>query len=46
MEVVRVYRRRQEGFGRVVELSPEAGDMLMTPLLPGLDLPLVRIFRG
>ena len=35
----------EEGFGRAVELSREARDVLSTPLLPGLEMPLVRIFR-
>jgi hypothetical protein len=30
---------------RTAELSLEAGDVLSTPLLPGLQLPLSRIFR-
>jgi Uma2 family endonuclease len=41
---VRVYGR-PNGFVRAVELSREAGDILTTDLLPGLDLPLARIFR-
>jgi Uma2 family endonuclease len=45
IEVVRVYRRDEYEFGRPVELSREAGDVLTTPLLPGLSLPLARIFR-
>lgn len=45
LDVVRVYRRAAEGFGRAEELSRETGDVLTTPLLPGLDLPLSRIFR-
>jgi Uma2 family endonuclease len=52
IDVARVYRRlppeggsQGRGFERPVELSREAGDVLRTPLLPGLDLPLVRIFR-
>jgi Uma2 family endonuclease len=46
IEVVRVYRSAAEGnFGRPIELSREAGDMLTTNLLPGLELPLARIFR-
>ena len=45
IDVVRVYRREGDTFGRAIELSREAGDVLATPLLPGLDLPLVRIFR-
>jgi Uma2 family endonuclease len=44
-DVVRVYRRETGGFGRVTEFSREAGDVLTTPLLRGLDLPLSRIFR-
>jgi Uma2 family endonuclease len=44
IDVVRVYRREGDGFGRPIELSHETGDVLTTPLLPGLDLPLVRIF--
>jgi Uma2 family endonuclease len=46
IEVVRVYRREGDGtFGRPVELSREAGDVLTTTLLSGLELPLARIFR-
>jgi Uma2 family endonuclease len=44
-EVVRAYRRGGDGFNRVSELSREAGDVLTTPLLPGLELALSRIFR-
>jgi Uma2 family endonuclease len=44
-DVVRIYRRGADGFDRAIELSREAGDVLATPLLPGLDLPLVRILR-
>jgi Uma2 family endonuclease len=46
IDVVRVYKRTGDGgFGRPIELSREAGDVLTTDLLPGLDLPLARIFR-
>jgi Uma2 family endonuclease len=45
IDVVRVYRRSGEGFGRLVELSREAADVLATPLLPGLALPLSRVFK-
>ena len=45
IDVVRVYRRTGERFDRAIELSREAGDVLTTDLLPGLDLPLGRIFR-
>ena len=44
-DVVRVYRRDGDMFGRAIELTREAGDVLTTPLLPGLELPLARIFR-
>jgi Uma2 family endonuclease len=46
IDVVRAYTRTADGaFERPIELSREAGDVLTTDLLPGLDLPLVRIFR-
>ena len=45
LDVVRVYRREGERFTRPMELSREAGDILTTPLLAGLTLPLDRIFR-
>jgi Uma2 family endonuclease len=45
LDVVRVYRRGEEGFGRTIELSSEANDSLMTPLLPDLEMPLGRVFR-
>jgi Uma2 family endonuclease len=45
LDVVRVYLRAGEKFTRPRELSHEAGDTLTTPLLPGLALPLSRIFR-
>ena len=43
-DVVRIYRREGEVFNRPTELTREAGDGLTTPLLPGLELPLERIF--
>jgi Uma2 family endonuclease len=46
LDVVRVYRRREERFERPAELSLEAGDVLKTAVLPGLELPLSRIFPG
>ena len=45
IDVIRVHRREGTRFGRPVELSREADDVLTTPLLPGLELPLARIFR-
>ena len=44
IEVIRVYRRAGDVFARAQELSREAGDVLSTPLLPGLDIPLARVF--
>ena len=40
IDVVKVYR----GGTRVAELSLEHGDTLTTPLLPGLEIPLAKIF--
>ena len=45
VDVVRVYRRAGPRFAPAFALSREAGDVLTTPLLTGLDLPLTRIFR-
>jgi Uma2 family endonuclease len=45
IDVVRVYRRTGERFDRAIELSREGGEVLTTPLLPGLALSLARIFR-
>ena len=46
LDLVRVYRREREIFGRAIEMSSDAGDILTTPLLPGLALPLARIFKS
>jgi Uma2 family endonuclease len=45
LDVVRIYRRLDERFARPEQLSLEAGDVLTTALLPGLELPLSEIFR-
>jgi Uma2 family endonuclease len=45
LDIVRIYRRGGDAFGRAIERSREAGDVLTTPVLPGLDIPLARIFR-
>ena len=45
IEVVRVYQRSGDSFARPIELSHETDDVLTTDLLPGLELPLTRIFR-
>lgn len=44
IDVIRIYRREGNAFARPVELSREAGDVLATPLLPGLEIPLSRVF--
>jgi hypothetical protein len=40
-----MYRRMDGRYVRAVELLLENGDMLSTPLLPGLEMPLSRIFQ-
>jgi Uma2 family endonuclease len=42
---IRVHRRDGDTFSRAMELSREHGDLLSTPLLPGLEMSLARIFR-
>ncbi len=44
IDVIRVYRRDGDRFARPVELSREAGDELTSPLFPGLDIALARVF--
>lgn len=44
IDVVRVYRRAESGFARPAEYSREAGDVLTTQLLPGLELALSAVF--
>jgi Uma2 family endonuclease len=46
IDVVHVYCREGDGFGSPRALSREASDVLTTALLPGLELPLRRIFRA
>lgn len=45
VDSIRVHRLDGEVFGKTIELTCSAGDLLATPLLPGLKLPLERIFR-
>ena len=45
LEVVRIYRHQDGGYGRASELSREAGDVLEPPLFPGLSLPLDASLR-
>jgi Uma2 family endonuclease len=40
-----VLRRQGEAFLPPLHLSAEAGDRLVTPLLPGLEIPLSGLFR-
>ena len=44
VDVVRVYRRVEGKYQRAHELSLDHGDVLTTPLLPGLELRLSVIF--
>jgi Uma2 family endonuclease len=44
LDIVRVYRSDAGRFGKPTELSTDAGDVLTTPVLAGLEMPLVRIF--
>jgi Uma2 family endonuclease len=45
IDVIRLYRREDDRFGRPIELSRETDDALTTPLLPGLQLPLRNVFK-
>jgi Uma2 family endonuclease len=45
IDVIRVYRRAGDRFERAVELSGEAGDVLTTSLLAGLEIPLRGVFE-
>ena len=44
VDAIRVYRRAGDRFDRAVELTSERNDVLTTPLLPGLEIVLTRIF--
>lgn len=44
LETVKVYRITPHGYVLALELSRNAGDVLSTPLLPDLTLPLTTIF--
>ena len=44
LDRVKVYRLSGDRFDRAIELKSESGDLLTTPLLPGLEIPLARIF--
>lgn len=46
LDLVKVYRRAGERYECVAEPALENGDVLTTPLLPGLDVPLAKIFEA
>ncbi len=43
-QVAQVYRRTLQDLRLVAELSAEGGDVLSTPLLPGIEISLAEIF--
>jgi Uma2 family endonuclease len=45
LDTIKVYRRTTDCYERIAELTVENRDVLTTPLLPGLDLPLAKIFE-
>jgi Uma2 family endonuclease len=45
VDVIRVYRRAGDRFAKPIELSRENGDVLTTPLFPGLVIPLASVFE-
>ena len=44
LDTIKVFRREGPRFERAAELSLEGHDTLSTPLLPGFELPLERVF--
>ena len=44
-DTISIYRRDETGFAKPVKLSANAGDIVSTPLLPGLELHLAAIFK-
>jgi len=44
LDAIKVYRRVDDRFVRIAELSAEAGDSLTTPLLPGFSVTLTETF--
>ncbi len=44
-ETVKVYRLAERNYRREAELSAAAGDLLTSPLFPGLTIPLAEIFE-
>ena len=46
LNTITVYRRVQDAFARVAELSAEHADMLTTLLLPGFSVTLAEVFES
>ena len=46
LDAIKVYRRADGAFAKVVELSAEHEDALTTPLLPGWSAPLAEVFAS
>ena len=46
LDAVKVYRRADDRFVRVAELSTEAGDAFTTPLLAGFSVTLAQVFAS
>jgi Uma2 family endonuclease len=44
-DAIRIHRLEDGAFGPPTELSRQAEDLLVTPLLPGLEISLAQIFR-
>ena len=44
LDEIKVYRRADDRFERAALLSAEQGDVLTSPLFPGLELPLTDVF--
>jgi len=45
-KVIRIHRNESGRFGTPIELSRDMADVLTTPLLPGFELPLTRLFQS
>ena len=45
LDAIKVFRLVEMRYQRVQELSLDAGGVLTTSLLPGLEMPLVEIFE-
>ena len=45
INTVRVYRRQNKKLALVSELAASAGDVVTTPILPGLTIELTKLFR-